>query len=1430
MQVLNVENSVVPPVMWGTQDLTALGEPQIMRVTSGGASLDDGMYYECGFGTTVFDVACSDSVVSLEALPSHLALVSDDDVSVTKATGGNFRVTVSSGGMTADLARSRMILTLVATDANGTKAYKGLSLRFAPTEQAADEVIFHQVASYDGTYDGAEHGIEVSVAKPAGATVRYSLAEQGPYSEDAIAFKDVTEDAVTVWYTVDAENCASVTNFGTVRISPKPLTGAMVSVEAADFSYDGAPKTPAVAVADGDPSVLTDADYSVAYYDNTAAGEATVKVAGRGNYTGEVVKHFTIAKAEVSPPVVASKPYTGAEQSSGVESTDFYSVSDAVGTDAGDYDVVLTLTDAKNYRWTGGDSNPLTLTFTISKAPNSWVEKPSVAGWTYGQTANMPYLGAPKFGTATVVYSVPPLNAGVYMATFSVPGTENYDGLDELVQFEISKAAYDMSGAGWDAPSFTYDGEPKTVLATGLPPGVSVAHYSGHMATDAGVYTALATLAFDTVNYEMPSMPSCNWSIARKSVAGAEVTLGPTLTYTGAEQTQAVGGVKIDGLDATFVASDDKATNAGTYTLTVTGTGNFTGSATAEWTMSPKPLTDAMVSIEETRFFYDGTPKTPAVTVADGDPSILTDADYSVAYYDNTEAGEATVKVAGRGNYTGDVVKHFTIISYEKAKLEEVFAGLPAAVESDAAGGCTVTLTNDLAAADLPVEIPDDLGNVAIDLNGHDVCSTDAGLPAFRVVPGEDAVAPTRLALVTTGGDAVVQGGEEAPAVEVAADAQAGVVVDIGAGVTVKGGDDFTDAVYGTIGECEGTVVEPSRIRIPGYGTVTVPKTWKANQKVTWKATAAKGSVFAHWEGPLVDSLGLSANELRNPSLQFMAPADLDTNDVRAVFIALDSDRLSSLGMTQTEFGFKEAVSGVWVVDDSKSYVTASASGLPAGLKLDAKTLAITGAPTKSGVYCVQIKAKNASGYQWAENVKVVVSGGGAEAKVPKLTRTAYYPLTVLTTNAVGGTVTGTGVYADGKKASIKATAAKNFVFAGWYRDMALEQPMSFVAGDWQSASQNVVVPEVTYLFAKFVTTDYEMKNIKLSVADEALSGKTPVWTNYCGVALRWSVEAGAPTATTVKAAGLPSGVKLVQDKKTKAYSLEGVPTAASKADKSGVLAPSKVKLTVTAAGKSSRVFDVDWVVLPLPAWAVGTFDGSAWEAGSAASAPAEAAADGPATSGLVSLTVAANGKISGKKLSDGLTWTLAAASFNRVEEYGDLAFCATVVGKSGKTAFTNEVTVVAGEDLAVPGGKTAKRGVATSEEWTAWQNLWKTEPWKTTVAKPFAKAKALELHVVEDEEGTPVVAAPSDGTAPYGVLTLKFAASGAATASCKFTTYDAKGKPVVYSASCSSPLVPLPAGGYRLFLYFPPKAGKFDGYSAAVDLGWDGADFKLAE
>ena len=1247
-----------------------------------------------------------------------------------------------------------------------TFVVKGRNVAFS-----GDEVT---VEAYDSNYDGAAHGITVTSALP-GFKVKYApsnvegTAPDGEFGDDSPTLTDA--GSITVWYEISAPWRLVATNSATVTISKREVT------------------------------LTSGSDSKV--YDGIALTNHVVSVGGDGFVDGE-----------------------GADY-------DFAGSQTAVGTS--DNSFSYTLKDG-------------------TKADN--------------------YTISTEYGTLEVT----PKSLTDESVTINVEGGSTYNGGEQVPTVTVA-----------DGTSLTEaDYEVEYVNNT------NASEYAMAIVTGKGNYMCVVTNMF---------------TIAPKDIAGATVALGAELTYNGEEQTQDVTSVTVDELDVTYEVSGNKATTAGVHTLTVTGTGNFTGTATKEFTILRADIDHGVTSYDG---IYDGEGHGIEV-------SVTMDTDDEVRkFYSLAEAGpysaepilftnvmdEVTVwYVVEADNYntvtnSGTVKISLAEITQEVAPYEGTYDGKGHGITVNVTmtTGDEVRKFYALAEAG-PYSAEPILFTNVTDSTVWYVVEADNYIAVTN--SGTVKISQKKLtqAMVTVTGGVL---GEEDVKVEVA-DGDPSILAesDYDVAIESRGVGDVVVTVTGK-GNYTGKVVKDSGISIPGEGTVTAPKTLKPKQKATWKATAAKGSVFAHWEGEFVESLGLSWNELRNPSLQFVVPeGDFDTNAIQAVFISIDSDRLSELTLSQTELEPNVEVAGLELGDDSESYLTASVSGLPTGLKFNAKTLAITGKPTKPGVYTVKITAKNASGYQWAENVEMRVadiedgridfSGLPAEAAVgeeyegqisagefktlkasglpaglkfdaktgkvagkptkggyftvavaatyadktkaeatylmtvtpvpstPDPKRTPFHPLTTISSDPEMGTATGTGVYAEGKKVSISAKAAKNCVFAGWYLDAELTEQMTFASGDFRKASQSVVVPEVRYIFAKFVTSEEDKGSIELTVNNESFEvGAIPSYTNYCGVAVDWPVAADALSEPKVKAAGLPAGVKLVQDKKTGAYSLAGAPTAASKADKSGNLAPSKVKLTVTTAGKSTQVYEFDWTILPLPAWAAGTFDGAVFDA-----------ADETGIAGLVSaLTVAANGKISGKILESGKTWTLSAASFESVDEGENLAFRATAIAKAGKEVSTNEIVVAAENGVGVLAGA-AEDG--RLPEWKAWQNLWKTEPWKTD-AKPFAKATALALYVVKGEgESLAVVDALEEGVSPYGTLTLKFAASGVATASAKFVTgQDAKGKDVVYSASCSAPLVPESGNLFNLVLYFPPKAGKFDGYATALPLVWDGASFTL--
>ena len=189
-QITNILVPSVPAVAWDTETLTALGTPEILSVSA----VEEEFYAECGTNATTFAVTCSESVTSLEALPSHLALVDDDDVSVTPKGKGRFTVTVTPRGITEYNERSRMILTLAATDSNGTTAYKDLSLRFAPVDAVVSAVKVDATTSSGSAFsvDVPYEWVEANGLVPAGSAA-------SAYEAALAANADADSDGIPNW-------------------------------------------------------------------------------------------------------------------------------------------------------------------------------------------------------------------------------------------------------------------------------------------------------------------------------------------------------------------------------------------------------------------------------------------------------------------------------------------------------------------------------------------------------------------------------------------------------------------------------------------------------------------------------------------------------------------------------------------------------------------------------------------------------------------------------------------------------------------------------------------------------------------------------------------------------------------------------------------------------------------------------------------------------------------------------------------------------------------------------------------------------------------------------------------------------------------------------------------------------------------------------
>lgn len=287
-------------------------------------------------------------------------------------------------------------------------------------------------------------------------------------------------------------------------------------------------------------------------------------------------------------------------------------------------------------------------------------------------------------------------------------------------------------------------------------------------------------------------------------------------------------------------------------------------------------------------------------------------------------------------------------------------------------------------------------------------------------------------------------------------------------------------------------------------------------------------------------------------------------------------------------------------------------------------------------------------------------------------------------------------------------------------------------------------------------------------VEDPAEDGEYPL----C-VGVAYAELISAPTAFVrpkFSAKRLPSGLSIG----SASGLIGGVPTKARAYE-------SEITVRETGAGRGLRTrFDRVYEIEPLADWAQGTFDGGGED-------------------GMVRLTVGKAGRISGKWTRAGKTWMLSAKSFASYDPKGG-TYRALLAGKSGRLTDAEEISLVRsarGESPAI--------GCVSGVRFAAYQNRWKTEPWKS-IARGFA-GESLDV---------------GDG------VSLKFSSSGRVTAKGRFVTgVNARtGRESVYACSSSTVLLPTasPAadGSFpaEVFVHFPPKAKRFEqGYTRRISL-----------
>ena len=459
----------------------------------------------------------------------------------------------------------------------------------------------------DQTFNGAE-------IKPA-VTVTFNgkaVAED----EYSVAYSDnINAGTATVTLTSkDKSFSTEKTKTATFKIVAKALTADMVADIAAQ-AYTGSPLTPAVTVTDGDAILVVGEDYAVSYADNVNVGvnTATATVTGMGNYTGSVVKTFSISAVAATvkkAPEALNPTYTASAQ-------DLVAAGE---TDNGK--VVYSLT---------ADG---TFTETIPQATEA--------------------------GSYTVYYK----------ATGDANHTESAVG---NVTAPIAKADLSTVTVGAIADQ-TFNGAEIKPAVTVTFNGKAVAEdeYSVAYSDNINAGTATVTLTSKDKSFSTEKTKTATFKIVAKALTADMVADIAAQAYTGSPLTPAV--TVTDG-DAILVVGEDYAVsyadnvNVGIATATITGEGNYKGTASKTFTIDPKELTADMVTLSPEKVEYNGATQKPEVTVADG--TALTANDYTIENNGGVEVGKYDVVVTAKGNYTGVVTKQFEIVN-RKLKAADV--------------------------------------------------------------------------------------------------------------------------------------------------------------------------------------------------------------------------------------------------------------------------------------------------------------------------------------------------------------------------------------------------------------------------------------------------------------------------------------------------------------------------------------------------------------------------------------------------------------------------------------------------------------------------------------------------------------------------------------------------------------------------------------
>lgn len=484
-------------------------------------------------------------------------------------------------------------------------------------------------------------------------------------------------------------------------ITSVSIDSATVKYAEYDNIYNGSAKKPKVtSIVTEDGTTITDLNaFDVTYTNNVDAGTATITVKPKStnsNYTGTASTTFTIKKATIDSCT--------AEYSGKMMWNNGQAITPEITLKLGNYTLVkgtdYTVTYNNNQNetkkaeinvtGTGNFTGTKTYYFEITRNRtdiNDSSIKVNASDLEYDGgkevtpvitvTQNGKLLAEGESYDVAVTNKTNGYEVGSVI-TVKLTGKDAFAGTREAT-FKIT--AVDLTGAAVELENETFEYTGDVVV----PVVKMITTKSGKKITDlselnvqpsynTNAGTATVTITGKTNNYTGSTIKT--FEIQKKSIAAADIICEvKDATYKGSQiQPKTLDEIKVtrNGKKLSLwtdykIVSYGENINAGkdAGSIVIEGVNNYTGQKTVYFTINPQSIAGATVNINRS-YTYNGKAWEPQASESDLTVSVngrpLSSGDYTITRYDNnTNAGIATVTVAGVENYTGTVTGKFTI-------------------------------------------------------------------------------------------------------------------------------------------------------------------------------------------------------------------------------------------------------------------------------------------------------------------------------------------------------------------------------------------------------------------------------------------------------------------------------------------------------------------------------------------------------------------------------------------------------------------------------------------------------------------------------------------------------------------------------------------------------------------------------------------------